>query len=229
MIELKYTYEQTLLYSKLEIQEETLRTISQEIQNNIGQVLSLIKLQLNTLPVSEKEENIEAISFTKDLAGQAINDLRRLSRSLFPDRVTELGLEESIRQELEIVEKKKHPLETKLSIKNSPYKISAQAQTILFRMVQEAVSNIIKHASASKVEVIIDYDPLCFSLLVQDNGIGITAKTNVDFNSEGEGLKTMQSRSAVIGASFNLEETAGGGTTVKISVPGAGLEVTENI
>ena len=58
MIELKYTYEQTLLYSKLEIQEETLRTISQEIQNNIGQVLSLIKLQLNTLPVGEKEENI---------------------------------------------------------------------------------------------------------------------------------------------------------------------------
>lgn len=217
MTELQYNYEQTLLRSRLEIQEETLRTISQEIHDNIGQVLSLAKLHLNTLPVEPLAENAEAISQTKELVSKAITDLRGLSKSLHPDRVNELGLEENIRHELDML-RKTRLYEVGFKISGSPYKIPVQTQTILFRMVQEAINNIIKHARANRVEIVVDYDPVLFCLSIQDNGVGFSTDAIADIKS-GIGIKNMQNRSTVIGATFKLLPVAEGGTEISICLP----------
>ncbi len=217
MTELQHTYEQTLLKSQLEIQEETLRNISQEIHDNIGQVLSLAKLQLNTFPSLAPQEGIETVAHSKELVSKAIADLRSLSKSLHPDRVNELGLEENIRHELEMLERTRL-YQTRFKITGSPYKIPVQTQTILFRMVQEAISNIIKHAAATEVDIFMDFEPEQFCLSVQDNGVGLPASVRTASDS-GIGLKNMQNRSAILGATFNLLPVVNGGTAVRICVP----------
>ena len=217
MTELQYNYEQTLLRSRLEIQEETLRNISQEIHDNIGQVLSLAKLHLNTLPAEPNDGNAEVIVATKELVSKAITDLRGLSKSLHPDRVNELGLEENILHELEMLEKTRL-YETHFRISGSPYNVPVQTQTILFRMVQEAISNIIKHAKANRVEILVDYDPVLFCLSIQDNGVGIASGVATRTES-GIGIKNMQNRSAVIGATFELLPVPEGGTEIRICLP----------
>lgn len=217
LLELQHTFEQTLLKSQLEIQEETLRNISQEIHDNIGQVLSLAKLQLNTFPFLPTNEAIETVSNSKDLVSKAIADLRSLSKSLHPDRVNELGLEENIRHELEMLEKTRQ-YTTRLKINGSPFKIPVQTQTILFRIVQEAISNIIKHAAANKVDVVLDYEIDQFCVTVQDNGVGLPNNV-LTAPESGIGLKNMKNRSAILGATFSLSPVENGGTAVCISVP----------
>jgi two-component system, NarL family, sensor kinase len=217
MTEVQYNYEQALLRSQLEIQEETLRHISQEIHDNIGQVLSLAKLQLNTLPAPPASENQEAFAITKQLVSKAITDLRSLSKSLHPDRVNELGLAENIRQELEMLQKSRL-YQTHLQINGHVYNIPLQTQTILFRMVQEAISNIIKHANANSVVIILDYESTQFCLTITDNGIGIDVHTAVEL-THGIGIRNMQNRSGIIGATFELLPVAGGGTSVQIRLP----------
>ena len=218
IIGLKHTYDQILLKSQLEIQEETLRGISQEIHDNIGQVLILVKLQLGSAPpqasVEHKQEIIEQ---SRLLVGKAITDLRALSKSLNPDRVNELGLLENIRHELERLEKTKM-YNTRFRINGSPRTIPMETQTILFRMMQESISNIIKHASADTVEITMDYEPEQLYLSIVDNGIGINT-TLVDATQIGIGLRNMKNRSAVIGAHFSIEPAAGRGTVVKICMP----------
>src|SRR5690349_7079912 len=90
MYDLKAQYERTLFQSQLEIQEQTFRNISQEIHDNIGQVLSLAKLNLNTIP--HTGGTTDKISLTEELLGKAINDLRDLSRSMHPEKIADIGL-----------------------------------------------------------------------------------------------------------------------------------------
>ena len=89
---MKTQFDQELLQTQIEIQEQTLKTISQEIHDNIGQILSLAKLNLNTFEGAESANNQIKINDTKNLVSKAINDLRDLSRSLHGDKIAELGL-----------------------------------------------------------------------------------------------------------------------------------------
>ena len=90
---MKTAFEKELLETKLEIQEQTLRTISQEIHDNVGQVLSLAKLNLNTLDMNAGDKQ-EKINRSIELVSKAINDLRDLSRSINGDKLSELGLQD---------------------------------------------------------------------------------------------------------------------------------------
>src|SRR5215213_4553470 len=94
--QLKVAFEKEILESKLEIQEQTLKNVSQEIHDNIGQILSLAKLTINTMNHTEPETLQEKINDSKQLVGKAIQDLRDLSKSLDTDYVTQMGLIKSI-------------------------------------------------------------------------------------------------------------------------------------
>ena len=102
---LKTEFKQTLLQTQLEIQEQTLKNISQEIHDNIGQALSLAKLNLNTMPPTNDEALQQKILNSKELVSKAITDLRDLSRSLDTDYVQEMGLQRAIEYELEMIKK----------------------------------------------------------------------------------------------------------------------------
>lgn len=202
-------FDQELLRTQLEIQEHTLKTISEEIHDNIGQVLSLAKLNLNTLPNSNEQK----IQDTKNLVSKAINDLRNLSHSLHGDIIAELGLRESIANELKIIESTR-AFETELNIKGNLFKINPQKEMVLFRIAQEALNNCIKYSAAKQITILMQYQPQLFVLQVQDDGKGFDAS-----QITGIGMKSMQNRTQLIGGTFNLKSTLGNGTIVTVELP----------
>ena len=205
-------FKQQLLQTQLEIQEQTLKTISQEIHDNIGQVLSLAKLNLNTLQPGEETKLLD----TKNLVSKAINDLRDLSRSLYGNKIAELGLAEAIDNELKILQNSGQ-FSTSLKIDGNSYKLEPQKEMVVFRIVQECLNNIIKHSKAQNITVLMEYDTGHFRLSVADDGIGFDVNA-LSTTRPGIGLKSMQSRAALIGGMVSLSSGQNKGTTVTISI-----------
>lgn len=205
---MKSQFEQELLQTQLEIQEQTLKTISEEIHDNVGQVLSLAKLNLNTFE-SNSEQKLQD---TKQLISKAINDLRDLSRSMHGDRIAELGLQQSIADELQILENSGE-FETHLKIIGEAYKLLPQKEMVLFRIVQEALNNCIKYSKAKNITVVLNYNRGNFLLHITDDGIGFDTQIKT-----GIGLKSMQNRAALIGGEFSIQSSAGNGTSIIITL-----------
>lgn len=213
---LEFSFQENLLKTQLEIQEQTLKTISQEIHDNVGQVLSLAKLNLGTFEDAESAANQIKINDTKQLVSKAINDLRDLSRSLHGDKIAELGLLEAISNELKILQNTGQ-YKTELKITGNSYKLEPQKEMVLFRIFQEALNNAIKHSKSKKINVQLKYESDKFSMAINDDGIGFN-KEGLDAVQSGIGLKSMQNRAALIGATFLLESIPGDGTLVTVEL-----------
>ncbi len=217
---LQSQFTQTLLQTQLEIQEQTIKNISQEIHDNIGQVLSLAKLNINTMNCDDPVALEGKINDSKHLISKAIQDLRDLSRSLNTDYVIEMGLLRSIEYELELI-KRTGTLETVLQIEGSTYRLERQQELILFRIVQEILHNIIKHAKATVIDVFVKFEPAMFMLTVKDNGVGFdTGKLKVeDYSNLGLGIRNMHNRAKMINTDFIMNSSAGNGVTVLLQLP----------
>jgi two-component system, NarL family, sensor kinase len=213
-------FSQTLLQTQLEIQEKTLNTISQEVHDNIGQVLSLAKLHLGTVDINNPSGLPEKIENSRQLIGKAIQDLRDLSRSLNTNYVTQMGLQRSVEYELDLI-KKAGSHETRVEVTGEPVRLDPQKELIIFRIGQEVLNNIIKHASATVIVVRFTYTHSNFELEFVDNGKGFNLETLEEERGKnaGLGVKNMHSRAALIGALYHISSTTGKGTTVKISLP----------
>ena len=217
---LEVNFQQILLQTQLEIQEQTLKNISQEIHDNIGQALSLAKLNLNTMPEMNDEALQQKIVNSKQLVSKAIIDLRDLSRSLDTDYVQEMGLQRAIEYEMEMI-RKTGTIETKMIVEGTLFRLEKQKELIFFRIVQETFNNILKHAGAKTIKVNISYGPDSFTLLIKDDGKGVDLQSlnNGGNNKFGLGIRNMQSRAKLIGGDFNMTSIIGEGTEVKIILP----------
>lgn len=216
---MKKNFDQELLRTQLEIQEQTLKTISEEIHDNIGQALSLAKLKLNTLHYDEPELLKEKITDTKELVSKAIRDLRDLSRSLNTDNISAMGIGKALEQELELLHRS--GFQTSIAIHGNVRKQDPQRELILFRIVQEALNNIIKHAEASRILVSLQYTETALQLEVTDNGIGTDPALLEPGTTGGKslGLRNMHNRARMIGGTCTLSSRPGTGTTVTLTMP----------
>ena len=214
---MKIQFQQQLLQTQLEIQEQTLKTISEEIHDNVGQVLSLAKLNLSTIGNINDHQLQTKITGTKDLVSKAINDLRDLTRSMHGDRITELGLHQSIADELLILQNSS-VFETGLQLTGEVYKLNQQKEMVIFRIVQEALHNAVKHAHATHLKVEMDYQPGSFLLTVSDDGTGFSPEA-LESSQTGIGLKSMQNRAALIGGKFSIHSSKKYGTSITIELP----------
>lgn len=218
-IQQQVDFQQELLHTQLEIQEQTLKTISQEIHDNIGQTLSLAKLNLALEDEQQSGGNIKVAS-SHQLVSKAIQDLRDLSRSLNTDYVAEMGLIRSIEYELEMISKT-GVIKTNLQVEGQQRKLDKQKELILFRIVQESLNNIIKHAGADKLSVTANYQLQELLIIINDNGKGVDL-TPLNENAVagfGLGIRNMDNRAKLIGAEFSMTSTIGSGTTVNIKLP----------
>lgn len=217
---LENSFHQTLLQSQLEIQEQTLQNVSQEVHDNIGQVLSLAKIYLGTMYTASPEQLHTKLDDTRSLVGKAIQDLRDLSKMLHTGYVTEMGLLRSVEYELDMLQKT-GTIQVYLEVTGTPHKFDARKELILFRIIQEVLNNITKHAEAEKILININYTPTLLSITITDNGKGfdltpLNTNENIKF---GLGLRNMQNRARLTGADFSISSTLGTGTTVTLSLP----------
>jgi signal transduction histidine kinase len=213
---LKKTFSQTLLQSQLEIKEQTLQHISHELHDNLGQVASLIKINLTTLQLNEKEKSAEKIEDTKELTRQLIGDIKALSVSLGSDRVTQTGLAKAIQTEIERLNKTGEFVASFVEEGNLPA-IDNEKVIILYRMLQELLNNIVKHSAAKHINVLLNVSGNLFTLAVSDDGMGFNVEEKI--NSGGAGLHNLQNRASLINAQLSIQSKPGKGTQVNIQLP----------
>lgn len=205
-----------LLTTQIEIQEQILENISQEIHDNIGQVLSLAKLNLATIQIADDDFTKTKIVDTKELVSKALVDLRDLARSMHGEKITEIGLQKAVENELKLL-KNTGKFQTHFTAEGEPFDLAPQTQIILFRIIQEALHNEIKHSKAANIYINFKYNPADFIVLVHDDGIGFdTEKLNAA--NSGIGLKSMKKRAAMIGGTFSITSVAQKGTTINIKL-----------
>jgi len=225
LIKLKEEYDQELLRSQLEIQERTLKTISQELHDNIGQMLSVVKLSVSgaLYTMDKQTAEYESITASKDILNKAIGDLSNLTKSLHTDRIAQVGLDESIQYEIETIKKTGLvDIEFFREASDHHFSINGQTSVFLFRMFQEIVNNTLKHSKATRVNVYINYTKdNTFVLKIEDNGVGFdfNEKKNTASSSSGVGLKSMMNRAKLIKADFLIDSKPGKGTTITIALP----------
>lgn len=225
LIRLKEEYDQELLRSQLEIQEKTLKTISQELHDNIGQMLSVVKMSIAGAAYSLDKDSpeYESIAAAKDILNKAIGDLSNLTKSLHTDRIAQIGLDESIHFEIETIKKTGLvDITFDRGISDHHQSLDPQTSVFLFRMFQEVINNTLKHSKATQVNVSITYtDDYIFVLKVEDNGVGfnVNEKKEKASSTSGVGLKSMLNRAKLIGAQFVIDSKIGHGTAITITLP----------
>jgi two-component system NarL family sensor kinase len=213
---LKVNAEKELLKTQLEIQEQTFQYISRDIHDNIGQLISLAKLQLNTLDFNELQVAQNKIAHSADLLTQALDDLRDLSRSLSSDLIRNNGLVAAI--ELQIAYLRKLDIaEVTFGFTGDNRFMDEQTEIFILRIVQEAINNIVRHSDAHKVNILLIYGQSHLSLSVEDNGKGFESSAVLNPNSSG--ILNMTKRARLIGATIDIRSSPGAGTTVNLSVP----------
>jgi signal transduction histidine kinase len=220
LLEIEHQKQQEVLRSQLEIQEKTMKRISEEIHDNIGQLLSLTKLNLSTVNFNDIEKSKEKITDSKQLLTQVIIELRNLSRLLDADYVIDKGLLRSIEYEFELL-KKTERYQIELVVTGTPDRLTHHCELILFRIFQEVLNNIIKHAGATLITAELCFKSDHFMMMLSDNGRGfdlspLNESTNVQF---GLGIRSMQNRANIIGAEFNMQSSPDNGTVVKVMLP----------
>jgi signal transduction histidine kinase len=204
-------FKQTLIEAQMEMQEHTFRIISQEIHDNVGQILSLAKLNLNIITIDQNEN--ESFHRIKDLVTNAITELRNLGRGYYADRLVEEGLISAICHQLNQLNKT-GLFTTSFQSEMEFLAIERNKIIFLYRIVQEVLNNIIKHSGANHVNIDIYMKNDDVFIVIKDNGRGFK-KSRSGFK-QGIGLSSIQERAAMIGGTADIHSIPGSGTTVTL-------------
>jgi len=205
-------FQQELLQAQLEMQEHTFRTVSQEIHDNVGQILSIVKLNLNILTFGNEDN--EKLQTIKQMVKNAITELRNLSAGYYADRLLEEGFLVAIQQQLDQLDKT-GMFTTSFNSDLETLSMDKSKMIFLHRIVQEILHNVVKHSEATHIDARISKENDEIHIVLQDNGKGFNSN-NPDFKP-GIGLSSIRQRASMIGANVLINSEIGAGTIVKLA------------
>lgn len=214
--QIQLDHEKTLLSSQLEIQEQTFQHVSREIHDNINLSLTLAKLNLNTVDLQSSNIALTKIENSIELISKSIIELSNISKSLNSDFFEQQGLVKAIEDEVGRI-RQAGAYCVAYSVTGNPIFLNAQKELIIFRIIQEAFNNIIKHANANSFQLIIHYGESDLLINILDSGNGFDTKTSIA-NSHA-GLKNMQTRSKILGGTMDIKSEIGNGTSLTFNIP----------
>ena len=200
--QIQENFSQQLLSS----QEEERKRISRDLHDSVGQSLILIK---NKVILDQNPDTVTMVS-------QALEEVRSISKALHPILLEKLGLTASIEKLIKDFDKHSDIFFIE-EIDQIDGVFPKEHELQLFRIVQEAVNNIIKHASTSSVLVKIINDPKKVTLVVQDYGIGFDI-TSLDHSSKSLGMKTLKERTQILGGKMVIDSVKNQGTTITLEI-----------
>lgn len=208
-------FDEELIETQQEIQDETLKHVGRELHDNVGQLLALANMQMNSV-IRNADESLK---LKAENAAQALKDslseVRALSKSLNSDVIYNMGFDKTVVNEIERINKSGR-LDATINIEGEKVQFeNKKDEIILFRILQEFFSNTIKYAEADKLEVSINYLEGKLSISVKDNGNGF------DLNEveKGSGLINMEKRAELINTTFQLTSEINKGTTLRLEYP----------
>jgi len=208
-LEAQKRFEQEIAETQIEIREETLRNISWELHDNIGQLLTLAKIQTQNSGGSQVELDEAA-----NTIGKGLTEIRTLSKLINPEALKNMSLTEALNLELERFNRMAY-LQPSLEVSGKPIVIDKKIETIIFRVLQEFFTNTIKHSKASHLDVTVTYLDDELLITAKDNGVGF----DYDFAKakNGIGLTNIESRANLIGATIVYHSAKGEGTQLKLN------------
>jgi signal transduction histidine kinase len=197
-------------------QESTLLHISRELHDEFGQVLtamgSMLKRAGNHAPEgSSLRADLQEVS---EIAQSSLNNVRGLSQALHPVMLEEAGLEKTIEWYLPVLQR-----QTGISISYSKtgevFAMDSSASVHIYRILQEALNNVVRHSGAREAWVRLHFLPERLQLEVEDHGKGFAPQAG----QHGIGLVAMRERTGLLGGTLTIENLAGGGTLARLDVP----------
>lgn len=212
---LKTNFENELLKSQMEVQEQTMQNVAANLHDNIGQLLSLTVVTLSTVDPCEPSRVNQKVNAASDLAKRAIKELRQLSRLIYGKELIHMGLANAIAFELDYL--KNADLHTITFDSNyQPREGYYDKEVILFRIFQEILNNAVRHADATAIHVWINQDEKELALMIKDNGKGFNEEEVIK-EKKGLGLFNIRRRIALIGGHMTI--AAQNGTEINMIIP----------
>ncbi|MEO5564283.1 MAG: ATP-binding protein [Chitinophagaceae bacterium] len=216
---LRLDHEKNLLGTKLEIQEDTFQHISREIHDNINLSLTLAKLHLNTFDWANKEKANMQLSSSIEILGHVITNLSDISRGLNSDIIINQGLIKAIENEIKRI-RFTGAFTLFYNTTGNPVFMDTKKELIVFRIIQEAFSNIIKHAQAKQASLVLHFASDYLYISISDNGKGFINADDQNYKQHGKaGLSNMQTRTKMIGGSMIIKSKVTVGTSLMFNIP----------
>lgn len=210
---LKKEFEQTLLQSKVEVQENTFAVLSGELHDNIGQLLVSAKAHIAVTQLNLKDPP-NTLQVAEETLQHAINEIRYISKLLNKDWLQQFDFIENMQTEINRINALKtlqlnwtHPEQLLLP---------PEEQLILFRIVQEALQNSVKHADGARIDIEVSHSVSSLIVSITDDGKGFEENTH---KNAGLGLKNMSHRTQLLGGTIEWISSAGKGSKVILKLP----------
>lgn len=202
----------------IQAQEAERKRVAREIHDGPAQMLANLLLQTEIIErACQKglhDEAKDEIRVLKRNASETLADLRRIIFDLRPMALDDLGLLPTLHKYVEKI-KADHALEIELNIRGEEPVLPSPMTVALFRLAQEAMTNVLKHAEATEMRIQLEFAPNAIHMVIQDNGKGFDPIEKGD----GFGLLGMKERVKLLEGTISIESRAGGGTRVKIHIP----------
>lgn len=203
------------MQSVLKGQEEERSRLARDLHDGVGGLLSGVKLSLSTMKgnVFLSEENAQAVSNVIGQLDQSIAELRRVSHNMMPEALIKYGLKEALENYCENINLS-GSLKVQLQTYGMETRMDQNTEIVLYRIVQELLNNVIKHAGAKNVLIQLMRENERFSLTVEDDGKGFDV--NAADLKGGAGLANIKARVDYIGGTMDIRSAPGEGTSVNI-------------
>lgn len=203
----------------LEIQEEERGRLARDLHDDIGQALTALKIQVESLRLAHGEAAQRTrVDDCVDMIQSTLERVRQLSLSLRPPQLDDLGLAAALRSHLDR-QARVAGLASHFDAADAPHELAPDTETACFRVAQEAITNVLRHARARNLWVRLYDDGGRLALSVRDDGAGFDVQS-----VRGLGLAGMEERTALVGGSLELRATPGKGTMVLAKFPLAAAE-----
>ena len=199
---------------QLRAQEEERKRVARDLHDEVNQALTAVLLRLEALTQIAPPRLRDELAETKGLANQAMGELLQLARQLRPTALDDHGFVPAIQEQVRRF-RAQHGIEATLSAAGDLDDLGSDQQLVLYRVTQEALNNVVRHAGASSVSVEIARRDGSIDLEVTDDGAGFV----VGDESRGLGLDGMAERARLVDGEFEIDAEPGRGTTLKLRVP----------
>jgi signal transduction histidine kinase len=213
-----------LLEQVMTAQEEERRRIARELHDETGQAITTLMVGLRTLmdecPSPAIQTQAEEL---RSIAAGTLEGVRNLARELRPSVLDDLGLVAALERYISEY-RQRHRLNVDIAVHGLKGRLPAPVETALYRIVQESLTNIARHARASMVSVLLEQSPGSVRVIVEDNGCGFDPPSGNETHHLG--LYGMQERAELLGGTFMIESAQGSGTSIFVEVPLALFEQT---
>lgn len=214
--QLAFDYSQSLLNTRIEVRETTLNMLAQELHDNVVQSLTGCFLQVaSAAEYMVHERGRDMIEEAKASLKGSLSDVRLLSHSLATGLAEQRDLQVAVQAELNRIQAFSKIACTLTS--NSIHELHPEQRLLLFRVVQEVLQNVLKHAQANSIRIAIEDSDQQYQLVIEDDGKGFI--TDSSGASDSLGLINIRHRIAMLKGALDIRSSPGKGTTITIEVP----------